>query len=79
MEDDKYTTMLKEIKTLQLEQAPEVTEADTKITFEDYEAFMKRLESENRLDKLELYNPRSAVYKELLDAENKRRMSEIKF
>jgi hypothetical protein len=35
---------------------------EKKITFEEYEEFMRRLEKDNKLDKMELSNPKSAIY-----------------
>jgi hypothetical protein len=35
---------------------------ESKITFEEYEAFLKRLDDDGRLDKLEVSNPRSIKY-----------------
>ncbi len=61
IEDDKYTHMLKQIKNKQAEQGG-ATDAESKITFEEYEAFLKKIEQENRLDQMELTNPRSALY-----------------
>lgn len=46
---------------------------EPKITFEEYEAFLKKLEKENRLEKMELSNPRSAVYQELMSANSIKR------
>lgn len=39
-----------------------------RITFEEYEAFLNKLEKENRLEKMELSNPRSALYKEMMNS-----------
>lgn len=63
-EDDNYTRMLKQIKArgAKSEETSGKPEEQAKITFEEYEAFMRKLEKEKRLDKLELQNPRSAVY-----------------
>jgi len=59
--------MLKQIKNRKSEVPESNTEAapvenEPKITFEEYEAFLNRLEKENRLEKLELSNPKSALY-----------------
>jgi hypothetical protein len=37
-----------------------------RITFDEYEAFLNRLEQEKRLDKMELSNPKSQVYHEMM-------------
>ncbi len=48
------------------------TEEDLpKITFEEYEAFLNKLDKENRLEKMELSNPRSALYKEMMESKGK--------
>ena len=68
MEDDKYTKMLKQIKSTRVNKLAEERQVaplslpESKITFEEYEAFLRRLEEEGRLDKLEVSNPRSVKY-----------------
>lgn len=46
---------------------------ESKITFEEYEAFLSRLDKENKLDQLELSNPRSVMYQaELMEMSKKK-------
>ena len=62
--------MLKQIKAEQASQLPDDSEDKKivqKITFEEYEAFLNKLEKENRLDKLELTNPKSVLYQEMVN------------
>lgn len=68
MEDDKYTKMLKQIKSTQVNKIAEERQVaplslpESRISFEEYEAFLRRLDEEGRLDKLEVSNPRSVRY-----------------
>jgi len=59
IEDDKYTKMLKQIKIKEIEKEMEKKEGEEekvlpqnagKITFEEYEAFLRRLEKDNKLN-----------------------------
>jgi hypothetical protein len=68
VEDDKYLKMLKSVKAKEEEKTGE---DGGRISFEEYEAFLKKLEEGGKLEKLELSNPRSAVYKELMNKQDK--------
>ena len=43
---------------------------DKKITFQEYEAFMKKLEKEGKLDVLEANNPNAEVYRKFMEAKS---------
>jgi len=51
---------------------------EPKITFEEYEAFLKKLEKEKRLEKMEVTNPRSALYQEMKSGSSIRRDKDSK-
>ena len=77
--------MLKQIKMRQAdrdqENESEVVKAEVeepKITFEEYEAFLKKLEKEKRLEKMEITNPRSALYQEMMSGNSIRREKDSK-
>ena len=77
--------MLKQIKMRQAgrgqENEVEVVKAEVeepKITFEEYEAFLKKLEKEKRLEKMEITNPRSALYQEMMSGNSIRREKDSK-
>ena len=77
--------MLKQIKMRQAsidqDNQSEVVKAEAeepKITFEEYEAFLKKLEKEKRLEKMEITNPRSALYQEMMSGNSIRRETDSK-
>ena len=51
---------------------------EPKITFEEYETFLKKLEKEKRLEKMEVTNPRSALYQEMMSGSSIRREKDSK-
>lgn len=53
----------------------EIQAPQTKISFEDYEAFMQRLEQDGRMDVLESQNPKSRKY--MLDKEWSKRQEDF--
>jgi len=73
--DDKYTQMLKQVKSVQVNKLAEEKQVaplslpESKITFEEYEAFIKKLEDDGKLEKLEISNPRSVKFMQEASAE----------